>query len=194
VKDDEAIADWLERCVLPHEATVRSRLRRAELKRQEVDDVIQEAYARLAALDTVSQISNPCAYFLKVARNILFDQLRRSRVVRIETFAEMESHVSDEEPDPEQRISARQELQNLQNLVNDLPKRCRQIFIMRKVEGLSQKAIAKRVGVSENVVEAQVQRGLHIILKSYARTDAERVSGKEARKSRSVRSRQNAPD
>ncbi len=160
---EEAVAGWLARYVLPYEATVRAKLRRAELEPHEIDDVIQEAYARLAGLEQYKRISNPAGYFLQVTRNILADQFRRSRVVRIDTFAELGFlNVTDSEPDPEHRLNAKQELQKLQDLVNELPDRCRQIFRMRKIEGLSQKEIGKSLGVTENTVETQVQRGLHL--------------------------------
>jgi RNA polymerase sigma factor (sigma-70 family) len=192
-QSEEAIADWLARCVLPREAVVRAWLRRAELESHEIDDIIQEAYARIAALGAFSQISNPEGYFLRVARNILFDQLRRSRVVRIDTFAELEFlNVRDEGPDPEDRMSAKQELQKLKNLLDDLPDRCRQMFIMRKVEGLSQKEIGKRLGVTENTVETQVQRGLHLVLKAWATGTPQRSTAKEERNGDSKKTRENA--
>jgi RNA polymerase sigma-70 factor (ECF subfamily) len=178
--------------VLPYEAKVRAKLRRAELTSHEIDDIIQESYARMAAIGTFNQISNPGGYFLRVARNILFDQFRRSRVVRIETFTEMEfMDFIEEEPDPEQRFWAKQELQKLQRLILELPDRCRQMFVMRKIEGLSQKEIASRLGVTENTVETQVQRGLNLIMNKWLGDGEERKNSKVMRKSTLMKDRQN---
>jgi RNA polymerase sigma-70 factor (ECF subfamily) len=193
---DETITEWLARYILPHEGSVRARLRRTDMTTDDIDDVIQEAYARLAALPDFKQISNPGAYFLQVARNIMFDQFRRSRIVRIESFAELEFlNVKQDVPDAECQLSTRQELKRLWNLVQNLPNRCRDIFIMRKIEGLSQKDISKRLGVTENTVESQVQRGLRLILKQWATSHVEQDTNRQTRGPHSVRKRQqNEPE
>jgi len=49
-----------------------------------------------------------------------------------------------------------------------LPDRCRRIFEMRKIEGLPQREIARRMGVTENVVENESVRGLRAILAALA--------------------------
>lgn len=45
-------------------------------------------------------------------------------------------------------------------LRESLPARCREIFILRKIKGLSQKEIARELGLSEPNVQVQASRGL----------------------------------
>jgi RNA polymerase sigma-70 factor (ECF subfamily) len=61
---------------------------------------------------------------------------------------------------------------------------------MRKIEGLSQKDISKRLGVTENTVESQVQRGLRLILKQWATSHVEQDTNRQTRGPHSVRKRQ----
>ena len=57
-------------------------------------------------------------------------------------------------------IARNQELEILTEAIQSLPDRCRQIFTLRKVYGLSQREIATRLGVSENTVSAQLTIGV----------------------------------
>ena len=64
------IISWVGAQVLPHEADARAWLYRLGTARHEVDDIVQEAYCRLAALNSVAHIANGRAYFFQTLRNI----------------------------------------------------------------------------------------------------------------------------
>jgi RNA polymerase sigma factor (sigma-70 family) len=167
---DPSIVEWISDEILPHEGDVRRWLRRSSLGAVEEDDVIQEAYCRLAGVQDVAQIRSGRAYFFTVARNIVLEHMRRARIVQIETLAEMDGlNVVDYDPSPERSAGSRQELERVRRLIDALPEKCRLIFTMRKIEGRSQRQIAQAMGVSENVVEKQVARGLRLVLDALAR-------------------------
>ena len=163
------IVAWLGREILPHEADVRAWLKRSLPTGGDVDDIIQETYCRLAGLASIDHIDTPRAYFFQAARSIVLEQLRRARVVRIETVTEIEAlSIEWDEPSPERIAGGRRELARVQRLIAALPDRCRRIFEMRKIEGLPQREIARRMGVSENIVENESVRGLRAILAALA--------------------------
>ena len=166
------VVAWLAREILPHEAVVRAWLRRSLAAAGDADDVIQEAYCRLAGLASIDHIENPRAYFFQTARSVALEQLRRARVVRIDTVAEIDAlNVELDEPSPERIAGGRRELALVIRLIAVLPERCRRIFEMRKIEGLPQREIARRMGVTENVVENESVRGLRMILAALAETE-----------------------
>lgn len=165
--DRETIINWVALHVLPHEAYVRAWLMRAMRGSNDVDDVIQEAYCLIAELDTVAHIRNGRAYFLTAARSILLQRLRRERVVRIEAVADFDAlRVIDEDPSPEQVTGARRDLERVLGLIAMLPPVCRQVIELRRIHGFSQKETARRLCVTESVVENHSIRGLRIILKA----------------------------
>jgi RNA polymerase sigma factor (sigma-70 family) len=174
----DELVEWVGRCVLPYEGYARAWLRRASVRPNEIDDIIQEAYSRVASLESFRHITNPRAYFVEVVRNILFEQLRRSRIVRIDTVAELDSlNITDDGPDQERTMIAKDELVRLRRLIDELPERCKWIFVLRKIDGLSQKQIAERLGITENTVETQVGRGLRLILNAWAE-DTQVIKGR----------------
>ncbi|MGR4865875.1 RNA polymerase sigma factor [Caulobacter sp. LARHSG274] len=160
--------------ILPHEADVRAWLRRTGALAADVDDIIQETYCRLAALETVTHIVSGRAYFFRTARNIAIEKIRRARIVRIDCVTEIDAlNVVDDEPSPERVVAGRRELLRVQRLIEGLPERCRQIFTLRRIQGLSQREVAARLGVTENVVEMQSMRGLRLILRALTETSAQ---------------------
>ena len=157
---------WFAREVLPHEADVRRWLSRRVrgLPDCHVDEIVQEAYARLWAAGT-DRIVNPRAYFFVTARHVVGEVLRRLRVVSIETIADIDSlNIADEDVGLERRISGREEIERVQHMLAKLPPKCREAFELRKFAELSQKEIAQRMQLSESTVEKHLVKALRLLM------------------------------
>jgi RNA polymerase sigma factor (sigma-70 family) len=158
------IIRWVSLYILPQEQKVRAALRRLGVLDSDIDDLVQDAYCRLATLRNVDTIERPGAYFMQIVKNAWRDSLRHSRVVRLEAFTENAVLiVEDDNTGIEAMVFAREELRLVERLMATLPDRCRTIFTMKRVEGRSQREIARLLGVSENVVENDVQKALRLI-------------------------------
>lgn len=166
---DQRRMQWFAEHVLPHEPALRAWLSAHLYGRigrcLEADDVVQETWATLTALDDVENIRNPRAYLFAVARSIVLQQVRRARIVSIEAVADIEQMEprGDGNP-PERRLSAHQELRRLSAQLATLPERCRKAFVLRKVHGLSQREIARAMGISESTVEKHIGKALRTLL------------------------------
>lgn len=167
--------------IVPHEADLRARLRRLAVPEDEISDVVQDAYLKISKLDTVSHILNSRGYFFATARTVLLDRIRRERIVRIDSMTEMEAlTLADDDPGPERRVSAKLELERVRRLIDGLPDRCREIFELRRIQGVPQREIASHLGLPEHTVEAQATRGLKLILRALA-TEGEADRGRPTR-------------
>jgi RNA polymerase sigma factor (sigma-70 family) len=156
-------AAWFAEHILPIEPKVRAWLRKAGWTREEIEDLVQESYARLAAQWASGgvEISQPAAYMFRTVRNAAADNLRRKRIVSIRSVADMSRlDLRDEALDPEQELSAHEDLAQLRAAIDRLPRQCRAVFVLRKVEGLSQAETAKRLGMSQSTIEKYVARGM----------------------------------
>jgi RNA polymerase sigma factor (sigma-70 family) len=168
------IVRWVSQHVVPQEKKVRLALLRLGVPGSDVDDLIQDAYCRLATLRNVDMIERPGAYFMQTVKNAWRDSLRHSRVVRLEAFTENAALiVEDDNTGLEATVFAREELSLVEKMIGTLPERCRAIFTLKRVEGLSQREIAQRLGVSENVVENDVQKALRVIQRNLRHVAAE---------------------
>ena len=156
--------------ILPHEAGLRRWLSTMGVRPDERDDIVQETYYRLLRMNAIDHIDDGRAYLYRTARNVVLEQVRRNKVVSILTVQNLdELGVAAHMATPETEASARMELSRVLGLVAGLPERCRRIFEMRKIDGLSQAETARMMRVSENVVEKETARGLMFILDDLAR-------------------------
>ncbi len=161
---------WLMQNVLPHEPALRAWLRRKPVGNLEVDDVVQETYAILAGLESVHGIRNPKNYAFQTAYSVIISHLRRSRIVAIRTMADVDLlGVMIDEPSLEQQLSDRDELRQVAQAIAGLPDKCREVFTLRRVEGMSQREIAERLGISENTVEKHVAKGIRLLMRIFGR-------------------------
>lgn len=158
------LVHWISAHVMPHEPAVRAWLARALVSGADIDDLIQEAYCRLLTIQSPEQITRPDGYFFQIVRNLLREQVRRSQLVRIDATAAMDSlPFDDDEPSPERITSAREEWRHVQAAMDTLPPRCREILRLRKIEGLPQREIARKLGISEGIVENDAVKGMRLI-------------------------------
>ncbi len=159
--DSEAFV-WYARHLQPHEPMLRAWLRSRFPAADEVDDVVQEAIARVLRAQATTQIVSPKAFLFATARNLALGRMRQRHVaVSLDCLAEIdaESVLDEAAPVPDQ-VARAQELELLTQAIQSLPTRCRQVLTLRKIYGLSQKEVAARLGISEHTVEAQGTIGL----------------------------------
>jgi len=174
VKDKhDSISVWIGREILPHEATVRQWLSRRWRNVVDPNDVIQEAYCRIASLTSVDHIQNPAGYFHRTAHSVATDIMRRSGIINFVSATEMEwLNVVDNEPLADRAMAASQQLKRVNGLLAELSDTCRQAIELRRIEGLSQREAAERLGVSEDVIRNHLVRGVQRVLKAMAEQDA----------------------
>lgn len=159
---------WVAANVMKHEPALRRWLHRTGVPSGDVDDIVQQTYCKLSELDTVAHILDPRGYFFATARSILLQRVRRDRVVQIQAASDQIDYQGiDQAPSPERAASARNELSKVMAVIAALPQRYRDVIELRRIEGLSQKETAKRLGVSEKIVENGLARGLKAVLKAF---------------------------
>jgi RNA polymerase sigma-70 factor (ECF subfamily) len=161
---DNELVDWLTINFLPHEAELRSMLRRVCVSAAEIDDVIQESCYRILVMPDLGHILNPKAFVFRTAKNIVLDRIRRDAVVSIDTMANLdELEIADTAPSPERVVFAREELKWVFGLIAHLPDRCKSVFRARRVHGMSQNETAATLGLTDSVVEHEMMRGMRLM-------------------------------
>ncbi|MDB6092474.1 MAG: polymerase subunit sigma-24 [Verrucomicrobia bacterium] len=148
--------------LLPHEPMLRAWLQSRFPTEMDFDDILQESYLRVLQARDRAEMASPKAFLFAIARNLAVDRLRHRKVTQVESFADTDvlAVLDDGEGIPE-TLARNQELEFLTAAIQALPDRCRQIFTLRKVYGMSQADIARKLRVSESTVSAQLTIGLH---------------------------------
>lgn len=166
---------------MPHEPALRSWLRNRRLAGLEIDDIVQETYARLIAVESVEGVRNPKTYAFQAAHSVMMTHVRRSRVIAFQTVSDIDQlGATAEEPSPEHRVADRDELQHLAEAIASLPVRVRDVFILRRVEALSQREVAQRLGISESTVEKHMSRGFYLLTALFTRSGNQTAGASKA--------------
>ena len=158
---------WFAQELQPHESVLRAWLKNRFPSGLDIDDIVQEAYiCTLRVKDQRDQesreLESPRAFLFGVARNLALKSMRSRRVRGDDAVVEINQlEVLDEREDVQEIVSRDQELNLLTSAIQALPDRCRQIFTLRKVYGMTPREISKELGISTRTVNSQMQIGLN---------------------------------
>lgn len=105
-----------------------------------------------------------------VARNLLIDRVRREQVIPIEAVENLDVlNVAIDTPLADRVLVAREELRTLRDALERLPDRVRAAVTMHKIDGLTVREIAERIGVTERTTERYLSEGLRILAETVLR-------------------------
>ena len=133
----------------------------------DVDDLVQEVLLRLAVRGDADAIDRPEAYLMRSASNVWRDHLRKLRTHAQgahEEYSEERHAVPDH--GPVDALQATQSIETLVAILHELPARTLQVFVLCRVEGMRQKSVARRLGVSVSAVEKHMIKAIaHLALR-----------------------------
>ena len=130
---------------------------------EDVQEVLQEAYLKVfVELRQDGPAGHiPTALLYRIARNIAISRLRHQSVVlKSANVVAIAEELRAERTTVEQDASQSQRLNSLLLVVNGLAPKCREVFILRWIHSMSQRAIGERLGISVSTVEKHLARGL----------------------------------
>jgi len=123
------------------------------------EDLAQEAGVRLIAQVRREPVQNLRAFLYHCATNLARDQLRR-RIVAEEHAADLSLEEASAASAADHVASLREDLANVTAAIAELPPRARDVLVLARVEGYSQKEIADRLGLKPKTVENHLTRAL----------------------------------
>lgn len=163
--EDEALKAWFHREVFVHDGALTRFLRRNWRNESDVADLRQEIYAKVYHAAREGLPLQAKAFLFAAARNHLINQVRHAKVVSIEHVGDLGAlAVVTDELTPDRNVTAREELRRLQAGLNQLPPRCREIVMLRKIEGMSIGEIAAQLGLAVSTVDNQLAFGMRALV------------------------------
>lgn len=124
------------------------------------DDLVQDAYVRLAPYEAAGVVRHPRALLLRVASNLARDQLRRAARAGGVAAATIEDVVET----PQHAVAAEQDQTVLLGqLVMALPPSLREVFVLSRFAGLTNQDVAERLGLSVKTVEWRMTKALTLL-------------------------------
>ena len=132
---------------------------------EDAENITQDVFTDLwAKRDSMDRIENMNAYLFRLIKNRCLDHLKHKMseqkyIEFVQTSFEIEMSLKLQSLDrfDVSDISEGNETEILvRNAINSLPRKCRDIFLLSRVEGLKYREISERLGISVNTVECQM--------------------------------------
>jgi RNA polymerase sigma-70 factor (ECF subfamily) len=143
-----------------HHGWLRSWLRSRLGNAVDAADLAQDTFLRLLGKGELPDLRTPRAFLRTVARGLVIDHWRREEVERAyrEALAHLPEAVA---PSPEERELILELLERVARLLDRLKPRARTAFLLAQCEGLTQKEVAERMGISLRSVERYIADALY---------------------------------
>lgn len=125
----------------------------------EAEDLLQSAYVRLEDYRTAQPVENPRAFIVQTAVNISIDLHRRDKVRGLLANDDWDQ-AADEAPLPDEVLEARERLIRVNEGLDKLPSRTREILLMHRLDGKTYREIASHFQISPSAVEKHISRAM----------------------------------
>ncbi len=136
--------------------------------RATAEEIVQDVFLQLwRQRDRLAVSGSIVAYLYVAVRNRALNELHRER--RWRRWIEQVTRERDEDAgragrlDADERVRSRDLEQAIERAIAALPPRCRQVYVLRRQEGLSYAEIAQLVGVTPKTVDVQIGKALRLL-------------------------------
>ena len=156
-----------EQVMLPHLDAAHNLARWLVRDPSIAEDVVQDAYERACKYFAAFRGGSARAWLLQIVRNAAYSMLKAQRR-RMEVSLSSGMRATDEDgvdmdipdssPGPEATLAQRQDLATLDDALNALPVAWRECLILREVEALSYKEMARIMDVPIGTVMSRLAR------------------------------------
>ena len=127
----------------------------------EIEDVVQETFVRVIEAQHSRGVQASDAYFFRTTRNLALNSLGRCDHRLTDAIGDLlEQTVTQQSHSLEEQFESRERFELFCRAVRELPIKCRRVFILRRVYGLSHKEIAQRMGISVKTVELHLTKAI----------------------------------
>jgi len=150
---------------LHHDSLIKFLRRRLRIA-DDADDIAQETYIRMMKYEGSREIKSPSAMLFRIAVNVANDSGRAALARCAADHLEIENvHLVSEQPSAERALLAEQHLDLVLDVIEDLPPKCKQVFLLSRVRGMTYPEIAEHCGISVKMVEKQISRAVAACLR-----------------------------
>jgi len=127
----------------------------------DVEDMVQEVFERLIKRGDIGSVEMVGAYVFETASTVFTDRFRRRSVRHADEHDEFDDNLhGDVYFSTERVVIGRERLASATTALLELPERTRQIFVLRRLEGMSYLDIEARLGISVSAIEKHMQRAI----------------------------------
>jgi RNA polymerase sigma factor (sigma-70 family) len=128
---------------------------------EDAEELAQEVFLRLVRRTNLDAVGNIEGFVFVTAGNLLKDYYRhRSRHGGSKVTSLANLQLKSNDPNPGKIIEDRDEVGVLLRVIEELPPKCRAIFVLYRFEDVPHAEIARRMGITVSMVEKHIAAAL----------------------------------
>lgn len=133
---------------------------------KEAEDMVQEAFLKLWERRELLESVSLASFLFMLVRNNCLNYLKHQQVVgtveqRLPDIEMAERlYMTDFAPDPSSLLMQKELSESVEQIMGELPPKCKEVFLLSRLKGLKNREIAVRLDISEKVVEKHIARAL----------------------------------
>lgn len=155
-----------------HDSLIRFLRQRLRVK-DDAADVAQEAYIRMLQYEGSRQIASPASMLFRIAINVANDLGRMQQVRHVREQLPLETvELASDQPAAEREIAAEQDLELLLAAIEELPPKCRNVFLLSRVRRMTYPEIARHCSISVKMVEKHISHALAVCMRKVGGDDS----------------------
>lgn len=141
-------------------AELRRYLQRRVSDRNTACDLVQDAFVNILERPE-TRIGDIRAYLYAIARNLLINHRQQEVRRQTDPFApDALAHLASDEPSPEEIADSRLQLERVHALIQELPRRTQEIFVLNRIEGLTHAEVARHLRICESSVQKHLAHAI----------------------------------
>lgn len=151
----------IQEVIRRHHSALIKYLRRRLSVAEDAEDVAQETYIRMMRYEGSSELKSPSAMLFRIAVNVANDHGRAAMARRSNRHTVIEDvELASELPSAEREVLATQTLDLLLETIEQLPPKCKQVFLLSRASEMTYPEIAEHCGISVKSVEKHISRAI----------------------------------
>ncbi len=141
----------------------------AKIKNEaEAEEIVQECFIRFQNKYDAETTGSPEALLARIAHNLLIDRVRekKARAAREDAWGKLHTDGAvdaiggSESIDPARALSAKQQVEEALRVIEKLPDKTRQIFLLHRFEGLTHSEISEKTGIPKSTIEKHMIKAI----------------------------------
>lgn len=158
---------WLSHVYQTHQTTLLSWFKHKIQHHHQSEDLSQEVFYRaLKSNYCFTSIKEPQAWLMGIAKHVIIDHWRRQHIERL--YLEALAHLPEEfYPSAEHEVCIRETLYQVHVMLEKLPQRTAQVFLLSQLDGLTYYAIAEKLNISEATVKRDMKQAFLACINLY---------------------------
>jgi RNA polymerase sigma-70 factor (ECF subfamily) len=129
--------------------------------RDEAPDLVHDAVVKTLEAGQKADLREPLRFLVQVTRNVVVDRFRsRARRGRVVQVGLETTDAPDQAPSPERIVIATERLNQALAIIDRMPPRRREAFLLCRIEELTYAQAARRMGVTIHAVEKHMSAAM----------------------------------